>query len=143
MSDQPEQPVPSESASGSQIGEKKMKLILESIDRMPTLPVVAMKLMAISSAEDIDLDEVIRLIESDPAMSSTILAMCRTADKGLGDKITTVRRAVIMLGLEAVQVAALSVHVYQQLGGLRCPGWQACVRSDRSLDSFTGRGVLL
>lgn len=121
MSDQPEQSIPSsapsQSASGSQIGEKKMKLILESIDRMPTLPVVAMKLMSISGAEDIDLDEVIRLIESDPAMSSTILAMCRTADKGLGDKITTVRRAVIMLGLEAVQVAALSVHVYQQLGG--------------------------
>ncbi len=121
MSDQSEHHVSGESSgsgssSGSQIGEKKMRLILESIDRLPTLPVVAMKLMAISSAEDIDLDEVIRLIESDPAMSSTILAMCRTADKGLGDKITTVRRAVIMLGLEAVQVAALSVHVYQQLG---------------------------
>lgn len=103
-----------DSPSGGQIGEKQMNLILASIDRLPTLPAVAMRLMSIVGVEDIDLDEVIRLIESDPALSSTILSMCRTADKGLGDKITTVRRAVIMLGLEAVQVAALSVHVYQQ-----------------------------
>jgi putative nucleotidyltransferase with HDIG domain len=99
----------------SEINEKQIKLILANIDRLPTLPAVATRLMSIGSAEDIDLEEVIGLIESDPAMSTTILSMCRTADKGLGDKITTVRRAVIMLGLEAVQVAALSVHVYQQL----------------------------
>ncbi len=98
-----------------EINEKQIELILASVDRLPTLPAVATRLMSVSSAEDIDLDEVIGLIESDPAMSTTILSMCRTADKGLGDKITTVRRAVIMLGLEAVQVAALSVHIYHQL----------------------------
>jgi len=97
------------------VDENKIELILSSIDRLPTLPAVETRLMSIGSAEDIDLDEVIGLIELDPAMSATILSMCRTADKGLGDKITTVRRAVIMLGLDAVQVAALSVHVYQQL----------------------------
>jgi len=104
-----------EPAAQPEINEKQVNLILASVDRLPTLPVVAAKLMSIGSAEDIDLDEVIELIESDPAMSATILSMCRSADKGLGDKITTVRRAVIMLGLEAVQVAALSVHIYQQL----------------------------
>lgn len=98
-----------------EINEKQINLILASVDRLPTLPAVATRLMSIGSAEDINLDDVIELIESDPAMSATILSMCRTSEKGLCDKITTVRRAVIMLGLEAVQVAALSVHIYQQL----------------------------
>lgn len=93
----------------------KLEAILAGIDRLPTLPTVATRLLSISSAEDVNLDEIIHLIESDPAMSTTILRMCRTADKGLGDRITTVRRAVIMLGLETVQVAALSVHVFDQL----------------------------
>lgn len=93
---------------------RKIEAILGGIERLPTLPSVATRLMSIGNAEDINLDEIIGLIESDPAMSTTILRMCRTADKGLGDRITTVRRAVIMLGLEAVQVAALSVHVFQQ-----------------------------
>ncbi len=105
----------SDHIQSTEINEKQINLILANIDRLPTLPAVATKLMSIGSVEDIDLDEVIELIESDPAMSTTILSMCRTADKGLGDKITSVRRAVIMLGLEAVQVAALSVHVYAQL----------------------------
>lgn len=94
---------------------QKIDAILSGIERLPTLPSVATRLMSIGNAEDINLEEIIELIESDPAMSTTILRMCRSADKGLGDRITTVRRAVIMLGLEAVQVAALSVHVYQQL----------------------------
>jgi putative nucleotidyltransferase with HDIG domain len=94
---------------------RKIEAILAGIERLPTLPSVATRMLSIGSAEDVDLEEIIGLIESNPAMSTTILRMCRTADKGLGDRITTVRRAVIMLGLEAVQVAALSVHVYQQL----------------------------
>lgn len=94
---------------------QKLEAILTGIDRLPTLPSVATRLLSISSAEDVDLEEIIHLIESDPAMSTTILRMCRSADKGLGDRITSVRRAVIMLGLETVQVAALSVHVFQQL----------------------------
>jgi len=94
---------------------QKIEAILSGIDRLPTLPSVATRLLSIGNAEDINLDEIIQLIESDPAMSTTILRMCRSADKGLGDRISTVRRAVIMLGLESVQVAALSVHVYQQL----------------------------
>lgn len=101
---------------------RKIEAILAGIERLPTLPSVAKRLMSIGNAEDISLDEIIGLIESDPAMSTTILRMCRTADKGLGDRITTVRRAVIMLGLEAVQASALSVHVYQQFKGVQSKG---------------------
>ncbi len=99
------------------VNPKQIELILSGIDRLPTLPAVATRLMAIGSEEDFDLDEAIRLIETDPALSATILAMCRTAEKGLGDKITSVRRAVIMLGLETLQAAVLSVYVYEQLEG--------------------------
>ncbi len=109
-------PDPAEPRGEALVGARQTELILTGIDRLPTLPAVATRLLSIGSAEDIDLDEIIAIIESDPAMSGTILRMCRSADKGLGDKVTTVRRAVIMLGPEAVRVAALSVHVYKQLG---------------------------
>ncbi len=99
----------------SEVNPKQIELILAGVDRLPTLPAVAAKLLAIGSEEEFDLDEAISLIETDPALSATILALCRSSDKGLGDKITTVRRAVIMLGLEAVQAAVLSVYVYEQL----------------------------
>jgi signal transduction histidine kinase/HD-like signal output (HDOD) protein len=90
----------------------RIELILRQVDTLPTLSPIATRLLEIAGAEDADLDRIVEIIESDPAMTARMLGLCRRADKGLGDRITTVRRAVVMLGLEAVQAAALSVAVY-------------------------------
>ena len=109
------EPAVQDLAEMTEVNPRQVELILAGVDRLPTLPAVATRLLAIGSEEEFDLDEAISLIETDPALSATILALCRTSDKGLGDKITTVRRAVIMLGLETLQAAVLSVYVYEQL----------------------------
>ncbi len=94
--------------SGDQI-----ELILREVDALPTLPAIATRLLTITNVEDADLDQIVEIIESDPTLTARLLGLCRTAEKGLGDKITTVRRAVVMLGLEAVQAALLSVAVFE------------------------------
>ena len=91
---------------------RQIELILQQVDSLPTLSPIAARLLQITSPVDADLDEIVGLIEADPAMTGRILGLCRRADRGLGDRITTVRRAVVMLGLEAVQSAVLSVAVY-------------------------------
>ena len=58
-------------------------------------------------------DQIIRLIEADPALTSRVLGLCRGAGLGLGERITTARRAVLMLGLDSVQSAVLGVAVYE------------------------------
>src|SRR3954467_12196917 len=90
----------------------QIEAILREVDSLPTLSSVATRLLRIASVEDADLDALVEIIESDPALSARLLGLCRRAGKGLGDRITTVRRAVVMLGLEAVQAAALSVAAY-------------------------------
>ncbi|MFK7759968.1 MAG: HDOD domain-containing protein [Phycisphaerales bacterium] len=106
-------------ASRSELGEgvssKQAEAILAGVTRLPTLPAVAARLLSMGAQEDVHLDEVIELIEADPALSARMLSLCRGADAGLGDRITTVRRAVIMLGLEAVRSAVLSVLVFDRL----------------------------
>jgi signal transduction histidine kinase/HD-like signal output (HDOD) protein len=92
---------------------RQIELILQQVDTLPTLSPIAARLLQITSPVDADLDEIVQLIETDPAMTGKILGLCRRADRGLGDRITTVRRAVVMLGLEAVQSAVLSVTVYE------------------------------
>lgn len=94
---------------------RQVELVLHQVDTLPTLSPVATRLLSIGSPEDADLDEVVTLIESDPALTSKILSLCRRADRGLGQSVSTVRKAVIMLGLEAVQGAVLSVCVYELL----------------------------
>ncbi|MBL9032601.1 MAG: HDOD domain-containing protein [Phycisphaerae bacterium] len=93
----------------------QIDLILRQVDSLPTLSTVATRLLQIGSLEDADLDPIVEILEADPAMTARLLAMCRRADRGLGDRITTVRRAVVMLGIEAVQAAVLSVAVFQAM----------------------------
>ena len=96
---------------------QQIEVILRQVDQLPTLSPIAVRLLQIGNVEDADLDGIVEVIESDPALTARLLGLCRRADKGLGDRITTVRRAVVMLGLEAVQAAALSVAVYELMEG--------------------------
>jgi len=93
---------------------RQVELILQQVESLPTLSPVATKLLSITSVDDADLDELVGMLEADPSMTARILSLVRRADKGANhDNITTVRRAVIMLGLEAVQAAVLSVCVFE------------------------------
>ena len=93
-----------------------VELILQQIDSLPTLSTVATRVLELSGSSDGAMGEIIRLVESDPALSAKLLAMCRGADKGLSQQVETVERAVVLLGLEAVRAALLSVQVFELIG---------------------------
>lgn len=95
---------------------QRIELILQQVDSLPTLSPIATRLLRLSTAEDADIREIIRLVESDPALTSRLLSMCRKADRGVSQPITTVDRAVVLLGFDAVRSALLSVHMYELLG---------------------------
>jgi signal transduction histidine kinase/HD-like signal output (HDOD) protein len=103
------------------VGPREVQLILEQIDALPTLAPIATRLLHVSASDDYRVEEVTRLIESDPALTARILRMCSRADTGLGDRVTTVRRAVVMLGIDAVRAAVLAVCVFDLMDGLAAP----------------------
>ncbi len=100
-------------AAHDQTRVRQIELILQQVESLPTLSPIATRLLQVSSPADADLDEIVRLIESDPSLTARILGLCRRADRPVLERITTVRRAVVMVGLEAVQSAVLSVSVYE------------------------------
>ncbi|MGH7132070.1 MAG: HDOD domain-containing protein [Phycisphaerales bacterium] len=93
----------------------QVELILQQLETLPTLSPIAARVMNLASADDAELDKIITLLESDPALSARLLSLCRRATTGIAQPITTVRRAAAMLGLEAVQSAVLSVQIYEIL----------------------------
>ncbi len=100
---------------------RQVEMILEQVESLPTLSPVAARLLRVASSEDADLSEISRLIESDPPLSARMLGMCRRSDRGLGDRITTVKRAVSMLGLDAVRACVLSVSIYDLMSNASRP----------------------
>jgi HD-like signal output (HDOD) protein/signal transduction histidine kinase len=99
---------------------RRVNIILEQIDTLPTLSTVASRLLAISSNDDADVREIIELVQADPSLTTKLLKLCRCAQGGLGRNVTTVDRAVVMLGLDAVRSAVLSVQVYETLNQIAC-----------------------
>ncbi len=96
-------------------GHDHVELVLARLEALPALPTIASRLLEITSNERFDLGEVAGLIEADPSLSARVLTMCRRAELGLGERITTVRRAVLMLGIDSVRSAVLSVCVFDLL----------------------------
>src|SRR5271170_2807281 len=96
--------------------EKRVELILQQLEELPTLPAVAVAVLAATSREDSSVADVVRLISSDPSLSARILQLVRRADTGGGD-VSTVEQAVKLMGFEAVRCAVLSVSVFQTFSG--------------------------
>lgn len=88
------------------------ELILSHIESLPTLSPIALRVLRLSSSPDANIREITALIESDPALSARILRLCRRADRTTANAITTIDRAIVLIGLEAVRAAMLSVEVY-------------------------------
>lgn len=92
---------------------RRVELILQHIESLPTLSVVAVRLVKIVSDARADLREIAEVVEADPALSARVLAWCRRSDLGVRNQITSVQRAVVLLGAEAVRASVLSAEVFE------------------------------
>ena len=82
--------------------------IIKKTDKLPTLPGIALKLMDALRQEEPDLDEITKLISSDPSLSAEILKCINSPFYSLRTKITSVNHAVNLMGLKTVKNLALS-----------------------------------
>ncbi len=92
---------------------QRVELIIQKLDTIPSPSPIAMGLLSLASDDDVEISEIVRLIESDAAMTARLLATCSRSTTGLGGAITTVDRAVVMLGLDAVRTMLLSVDIHE------------------------------
>lgn len=76
--------------------------------QLPTLPAVAVKLLDLSRDPDTELREVVDVIRTDPAISAKILKAANSSFFALRAEVTTIDRAVPLLGTTVVTSMALS-----------------------------------
>ena len=90
-------------------------LILRQLDRLPTLPAVAVRVLELAADDAADARRIGEVVRDDPALSARILQLLSAADRGVGQRVTDVPQAVALLGLEQVRVAVLAVSVFDTL----------------------------
>ena len=97
---------------------------------LPTLPVVFQELFSRMQDPDTQVSELAEIITRDQALTLKILKLVNSAFYGRPAQISTISRAVIILGLQAVRSAALAISVFERFKGLDSGG------NTFSLDGF-------
>ena len=87
---------------------------------LPMFPDSAVRIQKAFGAEEVDLDEIIRIISSDPAIAARVLQLANSAAIRGAVEITEVRQAVIRLGNKLIQssVVAFALRQVQKNEGL-------------------------
>ena len=86
--------------------------VLAAIERtraLPSPPIVAVRLLALSQREDVSVDDVVAVVERDPALAAKILRVARSPIHQRRQTPERLRDAVMTLGLNAVFTSALGV----------------------------------
>ena len=94
---------------------ERIELILNHLDRLPALPGVVARLLAVTSSEESSARDVVTVIESDAVLTAGILRLVRRADLGVRPQSITVMKAVTLLGMRMVRNAALSSQFFDTL----------------------------
>ncbi len=84
-----------------------LQTVLQS-EELPTLPVVASKLISLMSKEETTLADIAKLISRDVALSTKILKVSNSAFYSFPQQIGSIQQAVSILGTNAVRSLVLS-----------------------------------
>lgn len=88
-----------------------IQTIASKIDQLPTLPGIAIQLLEAIQKKDPDAAEISRIISNDVVLTTKVLKLANSPFYGFKFKITTIERAISMLGLNAIKSLALSFSV--------------------------------
>lgn len=93
----------------------EIKRVVRKLDTLPSIPVAATRLLELFSEDDVDLQDVIALVESDQAIAARLLKTVNSAGTAGGEDVGSVSRAVFKLGIDEVRCTLLGVTVSESL----------------------------
>ena len=89
------------------------KKIEKFIRRMPSLSTTVGKVLEICSRTDASPNELNKVISLDPVLTGQVLKLINSAYYSLVSKVTSLTRAITMLGMNTVKNMALSTAIIQ------------------------------
>jgi len=97
--------------------EGRLRQIQQYISKMPSLSTTVSKVMEICNRADASPNDLNRVISLDPVLTGLVLRLINSAYYSLPNQVTSLARAIIMLGLNTVKNLALSTAILQTVGG--------------------------
>lgn len=100
-------------------GAVNAKAIKKFIKRMPSLSTTVGKVMEICSRTDASPNELNKVISLDPVLTGQVLKLINSSYYSLMNKVTSLTRAITMLGMNTVKNMALSTAIIRSVSGAK------------------------
>ena len=99
--------------------EKQRREIEKFIEKMPSLSTTVGKVMEICSRTDASPNELNKVVSLDPVLAGQVLKLINSAYYSLVNKVTSLTRAITMLGMNTVKNMALSTAIIRTVAGAK------------------------
>jgi len=97
------------------IKEAARLILKDEIRHLQIVPSVAIRLLNLTSDNNARIEDLSRIIETEPTLAATILKNVNSAAYALPNQITSIKHSVSMLGFSAVRQLAVNLLFYDQL----------------------------
>ncbi len=95
--------------------EKQLKQIASYINKMPSLPTSVSKVVEICNNPNTSPADLNKVISMDPVLMGNVMKLINSAYYGLSQQVTSLVRAIIMLGINTVKNLSLSTAIMGNL----------------------------
>ena len=106
--------------------------ILAQVKRLPPLPLVAHRLTSLMQQDQCSAADVTTVLTSDQMLTGNILKLANSSFYGLSGQVTSVSRAVVILGFSAIRSMALGLGLAQTINK---------AAEARNLESYWGHAL--
>lgn len=96
------------------------RFILDA-ESLPSPKGAALRLIELARDPDSSIDETVRVIQTDPALTGFVLRAANAARFGGIERTLDLKRAVVRVGMQMVRAHALALSMIRDHGKLRCP----------------------
>ena len=96
------------------INPRDLKLVVKEV---PTLPIVYQQLFSKMSNPNVSVPQLAEIVSKDQSLAIKILKLVNSAFYGYKKEITTISRAMVILGFRTVRNAALAISVFDYVSG--------------------------
>ncbi len=97
------------------LAEDVEKVLKFDVKEVPSFPPVMTKLLALCNSNQTHMEDLSKLVETDPGISTRVLSIVNSAFFGLKRTITDVTEAIIFLGVDEVKNISLKASVFEKM----------------------------
>jgi HD-like signal output (HDOD) protein len=95
---------------------------IREIPEIPAMPVAAQQILGLLSDDDIVMSKLVKIIDTDPALTARIIGIANSAFFGCREGIYSIQDAITrVLGINTVTSIALSIFLSGPFKSIKCP----------------------